>query len=79
MRHKSTLFTLLLEMTRLVNETRLLLVPSGNSDIYGIYLDRLKFAACTLPSNLQTKHLRLHEIHMATTHTQKKFALHKIK
>ena len=30
------LFTLSLEMTRLVNETRLLLVPSVNSDIYGI-------------------------------------------
>ena len=40
MRHKSKnktrpLFTLSLEMTRLVNETRLLLVPSVNSDIYG--------------------------------------------
>ena len=39
MRHKSKnktrpLFTLSLEMTRLVNETRLLLVPSVNSDIY---------------------------------------------
>ena len=33
------LFTLSLEMTRLVNETRLqsILVPSVNSDIYGIY------------------------------------------
>ena len=30
------LFTLSLEMTRLVNETRLLLVPCVNSDIYGI-------------------------------------------
>ena len=29
------LFTLSLEMTRLVNETRLLLVPGVNSDIYG--------------------------------------------
>ena len=29
------LFTLSLEMTRLVNETRLLLVPCVNSDIYG--------------------------------------------
>ena len=28
------LFTLSLEMTRLVNETRLLLVPGVNSDIY---------------------------------------------
>ena len=41
MRHKSKnktrpLFTLLLEMTRLVNETRLLLVPGVNSDIYCI-------------------------------------------
>ena len=43
MRHKSNnktrpLFTLSLEMTRLVNETRLLLVPCFNSDIYGIPL-----------------------------------------
>ena len=42
MRHKSNsktrpLFTLSLEMTRLVNETRLLLVPCFNSDIYSIY------------------------------------------
>ena len=42
MRHKSKnktrpLFTLSLEMTRLVNETRLLLVPGVNSDIYGIW------------------------------------------
>ena len=41
MRHKSKnktrpLFTLSLEMTRLVNETRLLLVPGVNSDINGI-------------------------------------------
>ena len=40
MRHKGNnktrpLFTLSLEMTRLVNETRLLLVPCFNSDIYG--------------------------------------------
>ena len=39
MRHKSKnktrpLFTLSLEMTRLVKETRLLLVPRVNSDIY---------------------------------------------
>ena len=39
MRHKSKnktrpLFTLSLEMTRLVNETRLLLVPGVNLDIY---------------------------------------------
>ena len=43
MRHKSKnktrpLFTLSLEMTRLVNGTRLLLVPSVNSDIYGKFL-----------------------------------------
>ena len=43
MRHKSNnktrpLFTLSLEMTRLVNETRLLLVPCFNSDIHGIKL-----------------------------------------
>ena len=43
MRHKSKnktrpLFTLSLEMTRLVNETRLLLLPGVNSDIYGIML-----------------------------------------
>ena len=42
MRHKSKnktrpLFTLSLEMTRLVNETRLLLVPGINSDIYSSY------------------------------------------
>ena len=41
MRHKSNnktrpLFTLSLEMTRLVNETRLLLVPCFNSDIYSM-------------------------------------------
>ena len=46
MRHKSNnktrpLFTLSLEMTRLVNETRLLLVPCFNSDIYGISLSRV--------------------------------------
>ena len=45
MRHKSNnktrpLFTLSLEMTRLVNETRLLLVPCFNSDIYGNYTRR---------------------------------------
>ena len=43
MRHKSNnktrpLFTLSLEMTRLINETRLLLVPCFNSDIYGMYV-----------------------------------------
>ena len=43
MRHKSKnktrpLFTLSLEMTRLVNETRLLLVPCVNSDIYSSYI-----------------------------------------
>ena len=43
MRHKSKnktrpLVTLSLEMTRLVNDTRLLLVPSVNSDIYQIYV-----------------------------------------
>ena len=43
MRHKSNnktrpLFTLSLEMTRLVNKTRLLLVPCVNSDIYGTYI-----------------------------------------
>ena len=43
MRHKSKnktrpLFTLSLEMTRLVNETRLLLVPCFNSDIYGKHI-----------------------------------------
>ena len=32
------LFTLSLEMTRLVNETRLLLVPGVNSDIYGVII-----------------------------------------
>ena len=43
MRHKSNnktrpLFTLSLEMTRLVNETRLLLVLGVNLDIYGKFL-----------------------------------------
>ena len=33
------LFTLSLEMTRLVNETRLLLVPGVNSDIYSMYIE----------------------------------------
>ena len=51
MRHKSKnktrpLFTLSLEMTRLVNETRLLLVPGANSDIYSIYLFAYLFAYC---------------------------------
>ena len=32
------LFTLSLEMTRLVNETRLLLVPGVNSDINGKFV-----------------------------------------
>ena len=46
MRHKSKnktrpLFTLSLEMTRLVNETRLLLVPGVNSDIYGMLLTQI--------------------------------------
>ena len=46
MRHKSNnktrpLFTLSLEMTRLVNETRLLLVPCFNSDIYGTLVSLL--------------------------------------
>ena len=43
MRHKSKnktrpLFTLSLEMTRLVNKTRLLLVPGVNSDIYTVHV-----------------------------------------
>ena len=47
MRHKSNnktrpLFTLSLEMTRLVNETRLLLVPGVNLDIY-IYIYTYSF------------------------------------
>ena len=37
------LFTLSLEMTRLVNETRFLLVPSVNSDIYSIILSPFLF------------------------------------
>ena len=46
MRHKSNnktrpLFTLSLEMTRLVNETRLLLVPCFNSDIYGTSISEI--------------------------------------
>ena len=50
MRHKCNnktrpLFTLSLEMTRLVNETRLLLVPCFNSDIYGtsLYTEFINF------------------------------------
>ena len=55
MRHKSNnktrpLFTLSLEMTRLVNETRLLLVPCFNLDIYGTSLQvvwaNTKFLGC---------------------------------
>ena len=51
MRHKSKnktrpLFTLSLERTRLVKETRLLLVPSVNSDIYGIFS---LASCCTFP------------------------------
>ena len=47
MRHKSKnktrpLFTLSQEMTRLVNETRLLLVPGVNSDIYGRLIQAAK-------------------------------------
>ena len=33
-------FTLSLEMTRLVNETRLLLVPGVNSDIYSTFIHK---------------------------------------
>ena len=49
MRHKSNnktrpLFTLSLEMTRLVNEARLLLVPCFNSDIYGTLFQASKLA-----------------------------------
>ena len=56
MRHKSKnktrpLFTLSLEMTRLVNETRLLLVPGVNSDIYGNYFPQLTMH---VRSNLRT-------------------------
>ena len=52
MRHKSKnktrpSFTLSLEMTRLVNETRLLLVPGVNSDIYGIGAEGI-ITACHL-------------------------------
>ena len=48
MRHKSKnktrpLFTLSLEMTRLVNETRLLLVPGVNLDIYSILPQNVRF------------------------------------
>ena len=53
------LFTLLLEMTRLVNETRLLLVPGINSHIYHIYTPPTHTPAygpdvimCRLPSGL---------------------------
>ena len=38
------LFTLTLEMTRLVNETRLLLVPSVNLDIYSTYVVLLHYS-----------------------------------
>ena len=51
LRHKSNnktrpLFTLSLEMTRLVNETRLLLVPCFNSDIYGMFLAIITYVPC---------------------------------
>ena len=42
------LFTLSLEMTRLVNQTRLLLVPCVNSDIYGSSLWDMKLSKKTL-------------------------------
>ena len=42
------LFTLSLEMTRLVNETRLLLVPGVNSDIYSIDLNLVGIGAPSL-------------------------------
>ena len=61
MRHKSNnktrpLFTLSLEMTRLVNETRLLLVPCFNSDIYR-RLARGVQQACTMTT--QNSKIRL--------------------
>ena len=54
MRHKSKnktrpLFTLSLEMTRLVNETRLLLVPSINSDMYGNFAESQMHSFSTNP------------------------------
>ena len=54
MRHKSNnktrpLFTLSLEMTRLVNETRLLLVPCFNSDIYGTYIHTYTYIPYEVP------------------------------
>ena len=56
MRHKSKnktrpLFTLSLEMTRLVNETRLLLVPGVNSDIFRIYTVPLLINNLVLDNN----------------------------
>ena len=56
MRHKSNnktrpLFTLSLEMTRLVNETRLLLVPCFNSDIYGNNTGSRRPTTTTVRSN----------------------------
>ena len=60
MRHKSNnktrpLFTLSLEMTRLVNETRLLLVPCFNSDIYGMSLQ----VWCTPSSHTESEVLEM--------------------
>ena len=56
MRHKSNnktrpLFTLSLEMTRLVNETRLLLVPCFNSDIYGTLVQGAEYDRFTVKSS----------------------------
>ena len=70
MRHKSKnkirpLFTLSLEMTRLVNETRLLLVPCVNSDIYGMstYVHELvNIIMCVMESSLHS----LNNVSMST-------------
>ena len=60
MRHKSKnktrpLFTLSLEMTRLVNKTRLLLVPGVNSDIHGTWMLENMAGSAKMSVNIFTK------------------------
>ena len=54
------LFTLSLEMTRLVNETRLLLVPCVNSDIY----------STSIPVNMKFRAASMFAIFIAALHKQ---------
>ena len=79
MRHKSNnktrpLFTLSLEMTRLVNKTRLLLVPGVNSDIYGTYTHTHANLAATKWSHSHGTHTHTRNTYIHTyihtcTHT----------